>query len=96
MTVAMFMKPSGRSSYAGLLPAGRKKVELLIISALLQPCHRSAHRGSTWFHLSRCKDRKIIRYFQIFWRKSIKIAYSIGLIIDSMKAISSSVRLYFL
>jgi len=38
---AMFMKPSGRSSYAGLLPAGRKKVELLIISALLQPCHRS-------------------------------------------------------
>ena len=40
----MFMKPSG-------------KVELLIISALLQPCHRSAHRGSTWFHLSRCKDR---------------------------------------
>ncbi|SFB94215.1 hypothetical protein SAMN04488493_102274 [Xylanibacter ruminicola] len=33
---AMFMKPSG-------------KVELLIISALLQPCHRSAHRGSTWF-----------------------------------------------
>lgn len=38
----MFMKPSGRSSYAGLLPAGRKKVELLIISALLQPCHRSS------------------------------------------------------
>ncbi len=40
-----FMKPSG-------------KVELLIISALLQPCHRSSHRGSTWFHLSRCKDKK--------------------------------------
>ena len=39
---AMFMKPSGRSSYAGLLPAGRKKVELLIISALLQLCHRSS------------------------------------------------------
>jgi len=31
---AMFMKPSGRSSYAGLLPAGRKKVELLIITQM--------------------------------------------------------------
>jgi len=30
----MFMKPSGRSSYAGLLPAGRKKVELLIITQM--------------------------------------------------------------
>ena len=27
---AMFMKPSGRSSYAGLPPLGRKKVELMI------------------------------------------------------------------
>jgi hypothetical protein len=31
---AMFVKPSGRSSYAGLLPAGRKKVELLIITQM--------------------------------------------------------------
>jgi len=28
------MKPSGRSSYAGLLPAGHKKVELLIITQM--------------------------------------------------------------
>jgi hypothetical protein len=35
--VAMFMKPSGRSSYAGLLPAGRKKVELLIITQGIIP-----------------------------------------------------------
>ncbi len=34
MMVAMLMKPSGRSSYAGLLPAGRKKVELLIITQM--------------------------------------------------------------
>jgi hypothetical protein len=37
MMVAMFMKPSGRSSYAGLLPTGRKKVELLIITQGIIP-----------------------------------------------------------
>ena len=40
-------------------PSG--KVELLIISVFPQPCHRSAHRGFTWFLLSRCKDRKYFR-----------------------------------
>ena len=49
-------------------PSG--KVELLIISAFPQPCHRSAHRGSTWFLLSHCKDRKFICNFQIFSLKS--------------------------
>ena len=47
-------------------PSG--KVELLIISAFPQPCHRSAHRGSTWFLLSRCKDTNLFRYFQVFSR----------------------------
>ena len=29
-------------------------------------CHRSAHRGSTWFLLSRCKDKHYFVNFQIF------------------------------
>jgi len=44
-------------------PSG--KVELFVISASPQPCHRSAHRGSTWFHLSRCVDTNIFPHFQI-------------------------------
>ena len=30
-------------------------------------CHRSAHRGSTWFLLSRCKDRHFSLIFQTKW-----------------------------
>ena len=41
-------------------------IELLIISALPQPCHHSAHRGSTWLLLSRCNDRHFSVIFQIF------------------------------
>ena len=33
-------------------------------------CHRSAHRGSTWFLLSRCKDKHYFVNFQIFERFS--------------------------
>jgi len=29
-------------------------------------CHRSAHRGSTWLLLSRCKDRHFSPIFQTF------------------------------
>ena len=57
-------------------PSG--KVELLIISVLPQPCHRSAHRGSTWFHLSRCKDRHYSRYLLIIeQRKQRKVHFSL-------------------
>jgi len=45
MMVAMLMKPSGRSSYAGLLPAGRKKVELLIITQMPPFFASKATRG---------------------------------------------------
>ena len=33
-------------------------------------CHRSAHRGSTWFLLSRCKDRNYFSKMQVFERFS--------------------------
>ena len=48
-------------------PSG--KVELLIISTgfALRPCHRSAHRGSTRFLLSRCKDTTSFWNFQTLW-----------------------------
>ena len=33
-------------------------------------CHRSAHRGSTWFLLSRCKYRHFSVIFQVFLRET--------------------------
>jgi len=65
---AIFMKPSGRSSYAGLPPSGRKKVELLIISALLRHAtvpHIVALLGS----VTGGKDTKIILNFQTFSKR---------------------------
>ena len=33
-------------------------------------CHRSAHRGSTWFLLSHCKDRSFFCIFQILEQRN--------------------------
>ena len=38
-------------------------------------CHRSAHRGSTWFLLSRCKYRHFFVIFQVFLPFSFLILY---------------------
>ena len=77
---AMFMKPSG-------------KVELLIITQM--PPFRTS-----WLYLvppfTLQRYELFLKVPNILAKKSIISGYYIGFIIDSMKAISSSVRLYFL
>jgi len=55
----------GYSSGTGRMSEGNQAARSNCSSS--RRCHRSAHRGSTWFLLSRCKDRNYFSKMQVFW-----------------------------